>query len=112
MDMFTLLRAVFGDEINVEVEKMKTLGLLSLLNEVRLPNKQKYKFDFISLPLLLVRKALTTFRVSLKMPNHIFVIPENISSEINVPENIIFRPCTWQTGLKQLIIGQNCSVFI
>ena len=38
------------------------------------------------------------------MPNHIFVIPENISSEINVPENVIFRPCTWQTGLKQLII--------
>ena len=101
----TLLRAVFGDEINVTVEKMKTLELLTLLNEVKLPDKKKCKFDFIfHASFISAKGADYCLELASKMPKHIFVIPENMSLDINVPKNIVFRPCTWQTGLKQLII--------
>ena len=100
-----LLRTVFGDEIDVKVEKMKTLELLSLLNEVRLPKKQKYKFDFIfHASFISAKGADYCLELASKMPKHIFVVPENTLIDNNVPKNVIFRPCTWQTGLKQLII--------
>ena len=92
---------------------MKTLELLSLLNEVRLPNKQKYKFDFIFHASFISAKGADYCLELASKCQTIFVIPENISSEINVPEKMLFSSMHLANWVKTVDNRfKNCSVFI
>lgn len=110
-----LLKARYGKEINAKIVGLDVSDSLEL-PELPSTNQKTQLFDVVFHGHSTIAKGIRyVIEVARLLPNYSFLIPdenEKVSrfSQIPLPKNIVCKPMTWETGLREAVIASRITL--
>lgn len=112
-----LLKLKFGDNIRIHQTGMNTGELNEFTFRNSTSTERKNNYDFLYHNTLNYAKGIEFFiALSIKMVNYTFVMPydkitvEKILKTKIYNKNLLFIPCSWETGLKNLLLQTKVTI--